>query len=138
MACILLTGGTGKIASRIAPLLADSGRNAVLASRRAPKPETPNFRAVRFDWLDDSTYADVLRLKPEAIFLVAPPVMQCVQLMKAFIDCAIENGVKRLVLLSGSVKDVGDGLLLDEVGRYIKSLDVECVILRPTWFMGTL
>jgi festuclavine dehydrogenase len=58
--------------------------------------------------------------------------------MKAFIDLAVEKGVKRFVLLSASVLDVGDGPMMGKVSKYISSLGVKWAILRPTWFMGML
>ena len=54
---------------------------------------------------------------------------------KAFIDLAISKGVPRIVLLSSSVWDVGDGPMTAAVSQYIISLGVEYAILRPTWFM---
>jgi festuclavine dehydrogenase len=58
--------------------------------------------------------------------------------MKALIDLAVEKGVQRFVLLSGSVLDVADGPMMGKVSKHISSLGVEWAILRPTWFMGML
>jgi festuclavine dehydrogenase len=58
--------------------------------------------------------------------------------MKALMDLAVEKGVQRFVLLSGSVLDVGDGPMMGKVSKHISSLGVEWAILRPTWFMGML
>ena len=55
--------------------------------------------------------------------------------MQPFVDLAISHGVKRLVLLSASVIDIGDGLLMGQVASYIADLGIEYAILRPTWFM---
>jgi len=55
--------------------------------------------------------------------------------MKALIDLAVEKGVQRFVLLSGSVLDVADGPMMGKVSKHISSLGVEWAILRPTWFM---
>lgn len=56
--------------------------------------------------------------------------------MKEFIDLSILKGVKRLVLISGSLVDVGDGPMMARVSKYITSLGVEYAVLRPSWFMG--
>ena len=56
--------------------------------------------------------------------------------MKAFIDVAVEKGVRRFVLLSASVLDVGDGPMMGQVSKYLSSLGVDWAVLRPTWFMG--
>lgn len=62
--------------------------------------------------------------------------MDCFPPMKTFIDLAMQKGVKRFVLLSASLLDVGDGPMMGKVSKYVTSLNVEYAILRPTWFMG--
>jgi hypothetical protein len=56
--------------------------------------------------------------------------------MKAFINLATEKGVRRFVLLSASLLDVGDGPIMAQVSQYIASLGVEWAVLRPSWVMG--
>jgi festuclavine dehydrogenase len=136
---ILLTGGTGKIASRIAPLLTSNGNTVLVASRSGKCPSLPNTVGVKFDWLDSSTYdTPFSHSRVDGIFLVAPPIMDCFPPMKAFIDLAVEKGVQRLVLLSASLLEVGDGPVMGQVSKYISELGLEWAVLRPTWFMGTL
>jgi len=133
---ILLTGGTGKISSRIAPLLSSNGNHVLIASRSGKSPSLPNITGIKFDWLDSATYpAVVSHSQIKAIFLVAPPIMDCFTPMKAFIDLAVETGVRRFVLLSASLLDVGDGPMMSQVSKYISSIGVEWAVLRPTWFM---
>ena len=43
--------------------------------------------------------------------------------------------MKRFVLLSASLIDVGDGPNFSEVSGYVAGLGVEWAVLRPTWFM---
>jgi festuclavine dehydrogenase len=135
---ILLTGGTGKISSRIAPILSSNDYSVLLGSRSGTSPSSvPNCKGVKFDWLNSTTYASLFNhASISAIFLVAPPIMDCFPPMKAFLDLAIEKGLKRFVLLSASLLDVGDGPMMGRVSKYIVSLNVEYAILRPTWFMG--
>ncbi|KUJ20904.1 NAD(P)-binding protein [Mollisia scopiformis] len=133
---VLLTGGTGKISSRIAPLLSANGNDVLIASRSGNSPELASCKGVKFDWLDESTYKTAFECASiSAIFLVAPPIMDCLPPMKTFIDLAIKNGVKRFVLLSASVLEDGDGPIMTAVASYIKGLKVEYAILQPTWFM---
>ncbi len=137
MSSILLTGGTGKISSRITPLLSSNGNTILVASRSGKSPSLPNAIGVKFDWLDSETYANPFsHSQITSIFLVAPPIMDCLPPMKAFIDLAVEKGVKRFVLLSASVMDVGDGPMMGQVSKYLSGLGVEWTVLRPTWFMG--
>jgi festuclavine dehydrogenase len=134
---ILLTGGTGKVSSRIAPLLSSNGNDVLIASRSGRFPSLPNTTGVVFDWLDSSTYTNALsHSQVKAVFLIAPPIMNCLPPMKAFIDLAVEKGVRRFVLLSASLLDVGDGPMMGQVSKYISSFGVEWAVLRPTWFMG--
>jgi festuclavine dehydrogenase len=134
---ILLTGGTGKISSRITPLLASNGDTVLVASRSGKCPSLPNTTGVKFDWFDPATYTNPFsHSQIDTIFLVAPPIMDCFPPMKAFIDLALQKGLKRLVLLSGSLLEVGDGPMMAQVLKYISLLGVEWTVLRPSWFMG--
>lgn len=133
---ILLTGGTGKISSRITPLLASNGDTVLVASRSGKCPSLPNTIGVKFDWFDPATYTNPFsHSQVNTIFLIAPPIMDCLPPMKGFIDLAVQKGVKRLVLLSGSLLEVGDGPMMAQVSKYISLLGVEWTVLRPSWFM---
>ena len=91
---ILLTGGTGKTATRIARLLKDANQRVLLTSRKGVVPEP--FRGVKFDWHDPSTFENVFTADPniERIYLVAPgATSEVFPLMKPFIDLAVQKGV---------------------------------------------
>ncbi|CZR54317.1 related to nucleoside-diphosphate-sugar epimerase family protein [Phialocephala subalpina] len=136
---MLLTGGTGKVSSRIAPLLSANGNDVLLASRSGSSPSFPKCKGVKFDWLDAGTHNKPFEnASISAVFLVAPPVLDCVPVMKNFINLAVNNGVKRFVLLSASVLEEGDGPIMAQVSDYVKNLGVEYAILQPTWFMENL
>jgi hypothetical protein len=133
---ILLLGGTGKVASRIAPLFSN-GYSVLQASRSGSSSSPPNCHGVKFDWNDPTTYERPFEnVSISAIFLVAPSTTDPFAPMKIFIDLAITKGVQRLVLLSASLMDVGDGPMMSKVSTYISLLNIEYAILRPTWFMG--
>jgi festuclavine dehydrogenase len=134
---ILLLGGTGKISSRIAPLLSQNGNTTLVASRSGtPRASLPHVQGVRFDWFDSSTWTPIFTNHPiSAIFLIAPPILDCMLLIKSFMELALTHNIKRLVFLSASLMDVADGPMMSEVSRYIIGLGVEYAILRPTWFM---
>lgn len=135
---ILLLGGTGKVSSRIAPLLSQNKYTTLLASRSGTcKAALPHVQGVKFDWFDESTWSTVFTNHPtiRSIFIIAPPIMDCVPLMKSFIDFSLSHGAKRLVLLSASVADVADGPAMGQVADYVKALGIEYAILKPTWFM---
>lgn len=134
---ILLLGGTGKVSSRIAPLLSSAGYTTLLASRSGTSPSLPNVSGVKFDWDDPSTYANPFSTPISAVFLIGPAAIDMVTPMKAFIDLAITKGATRIVLLGASLLETGDGPAMAGVGKYVSEVGAEWAVLRPTWFMGT-
>ncbi|CAG8949661.1 hypothetical protein HYFRA_00003979 [Hymenoscyphus fraxineus] len=138
-ATILLLGGTGKISSRIAPLLSEANYSVLQASRSGKaSPNIPNCTGVKFDWDDEKTYDSPFSSgsnKISAVFLVAPPFIDALPPMKSFIERAKSHGVSRFVLLSASILEVGDGPAMGEVAGYVKGLGTEWAVLRPSWFM---
>jgi festuclavine dehydrogenase len=137
---ILLLGGTGKVGSRIAPLLAEANYSVLQASRSGNSAASiPNCSGVKFDWFEESTYAlPFSGSRIEAVFIISPPIIDTLAPTKKFVEIAREKGVGRFVLLSASVLEVGDGPAMSQISKYISELGVDYAILRPTWFMGTL
>jgi festuclavine dehydrogenase len=137
---VLLLGGTGKVASRIAPLLSAAKYVVLLASRSGSVPKTmPNCSGIKFDWDDPGTYNAPFEQPISAIFLVGPPSLDSFSRMKQFIDLARSKGVNRFVQLSASITDAGDGPEMGKTSDYLRHLNtdgLEYAILRPTWFMG--
>lgn len=136
---ILITGSSGKTARRLAEILKPSN-NILIASRSGQ--DVDGSPGVKFDWTDQSTYVSPYA-HPQArtsaitaVYLVTQPGnMNPINIMKPFIDVAREHGVKRFVLLSAIREDEttpGTG----QVHKYLKEIDVEWAVLRPTWFMG--
>ncbi|KAK0475039.1 hypothetical protein EDD18DRAFT_1298468 [Armillaria luteobubalina] len=131
---ILLTGGTGKTATRIARLLRDANQPILLTSRKGVVPEP--FQGVKFDWHDPSTFSNVFTVDPniDRIYLVAPAgSADVLPPMKPFIDLAVQKGVKRFVLLSVSTLEPGH-TATGKVHEYLLSLKVGYTVLRPSWF----
>ncbi|KAJ7767005.1 hypothetical protein DFH07DRAFT_1012023 [Mycena maculata] len=134
---ILLTGGTGKSATPLANLLLRANIPVILANRSGIVPAP--FKGVRFDWLDASTYGIPFDADGgiERVYLIPPPTLGMLPLMKSFIDVAIGKGVKRFVLMSASMVELG-GPMMGQVHEYLRSLGVEYCALRPSWFFDTL
>jgi uncharacterized protein YbjT (DUF2867 family) len=132
---ILLTGGTGKTAIPLAKLLLQANQPVILANRSGKVPEP--FRGTRFDWLDASTYSIPFEVddKIDRVYIIAPPILDMVPPMKAFIDVAITKGVVRFVLLSSSMLEAG-GPAMGQVHQYLSALGVQYCVLRPSWFFG--
>ncbi|KAL8740189.1 MAG: hypothetical protein Q9190_007081 [Brigantiaea leucoxantha] len=135
---ILLTGGTGKTAVRLAQQLADTNVPCVLASRRGGTP-IPNTKSCQFNWTDESTFENPFIVAPdiEKAYLVAPATLDALAATKPFIDFAKAKGVKRFVALTASTIEAG-GIYTGKVHEYIMGLGVEWAVIRPTWFMGRL
>lgn len=129
---ILLTGGGGKTASRIARQLDARGARARRTSRSAADGD--GGPAVRFDWGDPGTHAPALD-GARAIYLVAPSnVADPLEAMTPFLRRALDAGVRRYVLLSASSLPEG-GPMMGRVHAFLRAEAPEWVVLRPTWFM---
>ena len=129
MSTILLLGGTGKTARRIAPRLRAAGATARTAAR--------NGADVRFDWHDPATYdaaldgADVVYFVPPALDLGYGP------LALEFIDRAEAAGVRHITMLSArgvehAPPEHPHRATELELGRRTAFTHS---ILRPGWFM---
>jgi festuclavine dehydrogenase len=138
---ILLLGGRGKTASRIASLLYASNHPFLVASR-STSLSSP-YKHVYFDWLDDRTFENAFLttsiegLDPISIaWLVPPPIFDLAPPMIKFIEFARLKGVKRFVLLSASTIEKG-GPAMGQVHGHLDSIEgIGYSVLRPTWFMG--
>lgn len=126
---ILVTGGTGTTGRRVSAQLA--ARNLrYRAATRTPKAA----HDVRFDWMDEASWAAALD-DVASIYLVAPTgVSEPLPVMIPFMELAIRVGVKRFVLLSASSLEAG-GPMMGAVHAWLRDHASEWVVLRPTWFM---
>lgn len=135
---VLVLGGRGKTATHLATLLEQHNIPFVVASRTPT--ENNSLGHLRFDWLDEGTYSNVLASKMGligAVYMVAPEVPDCLTPMKKFIDHARQSGTRRFVLLSSSAIAAG-GPFFGKVHEYLCTLEVEYSVLRPSWFQGML
>jgi uncharacterized protein YbjT (DUF2867 family) len=126
---ILLLGGTGKTARRIAPRLVDAGVEVRTAARSGAD--------VRFDWDDSSTHDGALD-SVDAVYLVPPALrLDFAADVAAFLDRAEAAGVGHVTFLSAR----GVDQLPPEVALRAVELDLAGrptlghSVLRPSWFM---
>ncbi|KAI0436162.1 putative ergot alkaloid A [Xylaria telfairii] len=136
---ILLLGGRGKTASRIAALVHAANLQFLVASRSVST--TSPYRQVHFDWTQDDTFKNPFvkasndGMKPiSSVYLVPPPIFELSPPMIRFVDFARQQGVRKFVLLSASIIEKG-GEAMGLVHEHLDRLDVEYTVLRPTWFM---
>lgn len=126
---ILITGGRGKTASRLAEQLRARGVTPRVASRTIQGEGT-----VRFDWRDASTFGAALA-DVRAVYLVAPTdTTEPMGVMQPFLQQALGAGVSRFVLLSSSILEEG-GPMMGAVHAFLKSRAPQWAVLRPSWFM---
>lgn len=126
---ILVTGGSGKTGSRLVARLRQAGM-AIRIAQRSPSREG----AVRFDWMDATTYDDALQ-GVRAAYLVAPEnSTEPLEVMQPFLEKAIAEGVERFVLLSASMLEE-NGPMMGKVHGFLRHHAPHWTVLRPTWFM---
>lgn len=118
----LVLGGTGKTGRRVAERLVGRGVPTRIASRSA-KPS--------FDWNDRSTWEANLDGVEKAYITYAPDVAipGATDAVRDFVTMAVEQGVQRLVLLSGRGEE--EAQLCE---RIVQDAGVEWTVVRSSWF----
>ena len=118
----LVIGGTGKTGRRVAERLASQGLPTRIASRTGDPP---------FDWGDQSTWDAVLDGVTAAYISYAPDlaIPGATDAVRAFVERAVEHGVRRLVLLSGRGEEEAQACEL-----LIQRPDIEWTVVRASWF----
>jgi uncharacterized protein YbjT (DUF2867 family) len=119
----LVVGGTGKTGRRVAERLQAGGVETRIASRSS----NPSF-----DWNDPSTWNRVLEGVTAAYISYAPDlaIPGATDSIRGFVDQAVAQGVKRLVLLSGRGEAEAQAC-----ERIIQQAGVEWTVVRASWFM---
>jgi uncharacterized protein YbjT (DUF2867 family) len=124
----LVLGGTGKTGRRVVERLEERGLPVRVGSRSGEPP---------FDWEDEATWAPALRDVGSAYVSYYPDIAVpgAVEAVRTFAELAVENGVRRLVLLSGRGEPEAERAerALQEVVD--AKAGAEWTILRSTWFM---
>jgi uncharacterized protein YbjT (DUF2867 family) len=125
---VLVLGGTGKTGRRVAKRLEERGVPMRVGSRSGEPA---------FDWEDRTTWAPALRDVASVYVSYYPDlaVPGAVETVRLFAELAVENGVRRLVLLSGRGEpeaERAEVALQEVVGG---KAGAEWTIVRSTWFM---
>ena len=123
----LVLGGTGKTGRRVAARLEARGLPVRVGSRSGEPP---------FDWENPDTWASALEGVGSAYVSYYPDlaIPGAPAAVRAFAELAVQNGVRRLVLLSGRGEEEAQSAeqAFQEVGE---EAGVEWTILRCAWFM---
>ena len=118
----LVLGGTGKTGRRVLERLRSRGVPTRAASRASDPP---------FDWGDQGTWDAVLDGVTAAYISYAPDlaIPGATDAIRAFVERAVEHGVRRLVLLSGRGEEEAQAC-----ERIIQRPDIEWTVVRCSWF----
>lgn len=118
----LVLGGTGKTGRRVADRLATQGVKTRVASRSADPT---------FDWNDQSTWLAALEGVSAAYITYAPDlaIPGATEAIHAFVEKAVQQGVRRLVLLSGRGEEEAQ-----RCERIVQSAGIEWTVVRASWF----
>lgn len=120
---ILVLGGTGKTGSRVAKKLAAKGIDVRIGSRSG---------SPAFDWHNPQSW-DVLLQGINAVYISYAPdlaIPGATDTIQRFVNKAVSQGVKRLVLLSGRGEEEAQAC-----EHIVQGTDVEWTIVRASWFM---
>ncbi|NEQ95941.1 MAG: NAD(P)H-binding protein [Cyanothece sp. SIO2G6] len=118
----LVLGGTGKTGRRIVERLEAQGLPVRVGARSAALP---------FDWADSTTWAPVLQ-NVAAVYIAFYPdlaVPGAVDIIRAFVDQAVQSGVGHLVLLSGRGEPEAA-----QCERIVQESGIDWTVLRVSWF----
>ena len=118
----LVLGGTGKTGRRVVERLANRSVPTRVASRGGDPP---------FDWGDKGTWDAALDGVTAAYISYAPDlaIPGATDAIRAFVERAVERGVRRLVLLSGRGEE--EAQLCELI---IQRPEVEWTVVRASWF----
>ncbi|WP_026922701.1 hypothetical protein [Glycomyces arizonensis] len=121
---ILVVGATGKTGRRVVEGLRRLGERPRAASRSG---------AVRFDWYDPSGWRAALD-GVDRVYIAPPTVPDlAAKQVAAFARLAVDNGVRKLVLLSGRSARAGSERML-ALERAVRVPGAEGIVLRPSVF----
>lgn len=133
---ILLTGGTGKIGSEVARLLAESGhdfRALVRDEDEGRRRLGPRVKLVQGDFARPASLTSALK-DVETLFLISPNSTLEPPVVAAAKDAGVGRFVKSSALGGGTDPPPGHGA----VEQLIESSGVAWTFIRPSSFMQTL
>ena len=121
----LVVGATGKTGRRVVERLRARGLPVREGSRRGEPP---------FDWDDRATWAPALRGVDGRVHLLLTPTWRCpgaATAIGAFVGQALEQGVRRLVLLSGRGEEEAAACRAGPTGRRRRLDDRALQLVQP-------
>jgi len=120
---ILVLGGKGKTGSRVAERLRNLGYTNIRIGSRSAMPA--------FDWENQDSWSEVVK-DVETVYITFQPdlaIPSAVDIIKRFTRLATENGVRKMVLLSG--RGEREAQLCEQV---VMETAQKWTIVRASWF----
>ncbi len=119
---ILVLGGTGKTGHRIVERLQAQNVPVRIGSRR---------NQPAFDWYDATTWPAVLNGVEIAYISFQPDlaIPEAFDIIRSFVDRAVQQGVRRLVLLCGRGEEAAE-----RCEQIVMNAGLEWTVLRASWF----
>lgn len=120
---ILVLGGKGKTGRRVVERLRQAGCTHIRIGSRSQQPS--------FDWENSATWTDALK-GMDAVYITFQPdlaVPTAPQVIKEFTAMASQQGVKKMVLLSG--RGEKEAQVCEEI---VKQTATNWTIVRASWF----
>jgi uncharacterized protein YbjT (DUF2867 family) len=132
---ILVTGGSGNVGKEVVRHLQSCQVPFQIGERKPTlKTTSKGVKTVRFDFLDQSTYAPAV-VGCDVVFLLRPPaIANTKKTLNVFIDVARASGVSQIVFIS--VAGAGDNPLVPHhaVEQHLRAGPAGWTILRPGFF----
>lgn len=118
----LVLGATGKTGSKVLQRLTERG----IPTRAGSRSANPGF-----DWMDSGTWKFALQ-NVDAVYITFQPdlaVPGAVEIIRAFVNTALDNGVSKFVLLSGRGEPEAQ-----QCENIIMNAGADWTIVRASWF----
>jgi uncharacterized protein YbjT (DUF2867 family) len=119
---ILVTGGTGKTGRKVVKSLTNAGHQVRIGTRS----QTP-----KFDWEDPNTFRPALQGMDSAYMVYYPDlaVPGAKEAIAAFTEAAMQEGVDKVVLLSGKGETEAEAC-----ERIVADSGLNYTLVRASWF----
>lgn len=141
---ILVLGGTGNIGFPLIKELSKNNNVEIIAGAHHPETETSQFEnmqnvtAVKFDFLDSTTFANALAAVDRVFFVRPPQLSKPKEDMFPFLDQVKAHKVKQLVFVSLIGVEKNPMTPHHKIEKRILELKIPHTFIRPSFFMQNL
>ena len=137
---ILVTGATGNVGSYVVEALCDLNEKVVAATSQPHKIKdifNDSVEGVHFDFTKPSTFDKALE-GVDRVFLMRPPHLGKPEDLYPFISAMRANGIKLVAFLSLMGVEKNTIPPHHKIEKYIESLEIPYVHVRPGFFMQNI